>query len=75
MTFRQIREAIMTDLPAIMPVTATTREMIQAWVFATALAKQWDATLPYIEQHRLHPWTHNKATQKAIESYRITSVQ
>ena len=46
--------------------------MMQAWFFATALAKQWDSTLPYIEQHRLHPWTHNKAIQKAIESYRIT---
>ena len=38
-------------------------------------AKQWDATLPYIEQHRLHPWTHNKSIQKAIESYRITDEQ
>ncbi|MBR4263197.1 MAG: DNA alkylation repair protein [Paludibacteraceae bacterium] len=49
--------------------------MMQAWFFATALAKQWDATLPYIEQHRLHPWTHNKSIQKAIESYRITEEQ
>ncbi|MBQ4394973.1 MAG: DNA alkylation repair protein [Paludibacteraceae bacterium] len=49
--------------------------MMQAWFFATALAKQWDATLPYIEQHRLHPWTHNKTIQKAIESYRITDEQ
>jgi hypothetical protein len=49
--------------------------MMQAWLFATALAKQWDSTLPYIEQHRLHPWTHNKAIQKAVESYRITDEQ
>lgn len=49
--------------------------MMQAWFFATALAKQWDATLPYIEQHRLHPWMHNKTIQKAIESYRITDEQ
>ena len=49
--------------------------MMQAWFFATALAKQWDATLPYIAQRRLHPWTHNKAIQKAIESYRITDEQ
>ena len=49
--------------------------MMQAWFFATALAKQWDATLPYIEQHRLHSWTHNKSIQKAIESYRITDEQ
>ena len=45
--------------------------MMIAWFFATALAKQWDATLPYIENHRLDAWTHNKAIQKAIESDRI----
>lgn len=45
--------------------------MMIAWFFATALAKQWDATLPYIERRRLDPWVHNKAIQKAIESYRI----
>ena len=45
--------------------------MMQAWLFATALAKQYDATLPYIEQHRLAPWTHNKTIQKAIESFRV----
>ncbi len=49
--------------------------MMIAWYFATALAKQWDATLPYIEQQRLAPWTHNKAIQKAVESYRITDEQ
>jgi hypothetical protein len=49
--------------------------MMQAWFFATALAKQWDAVFPYIGQHRLHPWTRNKAIQKAIESYRITDEQ
>lgn len=46
-----------------------------AWFFATALAKQWDTTIPYIEQNRLAPWTHNKTIQKAIESYRITPEQ
>ena len=46
-----------------------------AWFFATALAKQWDQTIPYIEQRHLAPWTHNKTIQKAIESYRITSEQ
>ena len=50
-------------------------KMMIAWFFATALAKQWDATIPYIEQHRLAPWTHNKTIQKAIESYRITPEQ
>jgi 3-methyladenine DNA glycosylase AlkD len=49
--------------------------MMIAWYFATALAKQYDAALPYIEQHRLESWTHNKAIQKAIESYRITDEQ
>ena len=46
--------------------------MMQAWFFATALAKRWDETLPYIEEHRLEPWTHNKAIQKALESFRVS---
>ena len=49
--------------------------MMQAWFFATALAKQWDATLPYIEQYRMEKDTHNKTIQKAVESYRITDEQ
>ncbi len=49
--------------------------MMIAWYFATALAKQYEATLPYIEKNRLEKWTHNKAIQKAIESYRITDEQ
>ena len=49
--------------------------MMQAWYFATALAKQYAATLPFIENTRLEKWTHNKAIQKAIESYRITPEQ
>ena len=49
--------------------------MMPAWYFATALAKQYDAVIPYIENRRLDPWTHNKAIQKAIESYRITPEQ
>ncbi len=49
--------------------------MMQAWYFATALAKQYAATLPFIENTRLEKWTHNKAIQKAIESYRVTSEQ
>jgi len=49
--------------------------MMIAWYFATALAKQYKATLPYLENHRLDTWTHNKAIQKAIESYRITPEQ
>ena len=50
-------------------------KMMVAWFFATALAKQWDQAIPYIMQHRLAPWTHNKTIQKAIESYRITPEQ
>ena len=49
--------------------------MMIAWYFATALAKQYDAVIPYIEQNRLAVWTHNKAIQKSIESYRITPEQ
>ena len=47
-------------------------KMMIAWYFATALAKQYDATLPVIEKHRLEPWTHNKAIQKACESFRVS---
>ena len=50
-------------------------KMMVAWYFATALAKQWDAVIPYIENGKLEKWTHNKAIQKAIESYRITPLQ
>ncbi|MBO5060977.1 MAG: DNA alkylation repair protein [Clostridia bacterium] len=45
--------------------------MMIAWYFATALAKQYDAALPYITDRRLEAWTHNKAIRKAIESNRI----
>ena len=50
-------------------------EMLIAWFYATALAKQWDATIGYIEDQRLDTWTHNKTIQKARESYRITPEQ
>ncbi|MBR3102845.1 MAG: DNA alkylation repair protein [Lachnospiraceae bacterium] len=49
--------------------------MMIAWYFATALAKQYDAILPYIEEKKLNAWTHNKAIQKSVESYRITPEQ
>lgn len=49
--------------------------MMIAWYFATALAKQYDEILPFIEENRLDTWTHNKAIQKAVESYRITAEQ
>lgn len=50
-------------------------KMMAAWYFATALAKQYDAVFPYIAEYRLEKWTHNKAIQKAVESYRITPEQ
>ena len=49
--------------------------MMIAWYFATALAKQYKATLPFIEKQKLDKWTHNKSIQKAVESYRITPEQ
>ncbi|MBP5181092.1 MAG: DNA alkylation repair protein [Clostridiales bacterium] len=49
--------------------------MMIAWYFATALAKQYDSVLPYIENRRLDTWTHNKTIQKSVESYRITPEQ
>lgn len=50
-------------------------KMMAAWYFATALAKQYEAALPYIEGKKLAKWTHNKAIQKAVESCRITDEQ
>lgn len=49
--------------------------MMIAWYFATALAKQYDAAIPYLQERRLDPWSHNKTIQKAVESYRITKEQ
>ena len=50
-------------------------KMMVAWYVATALAKQWDATLPLLTEGKLDDWTHNKSIQKAVESYRITDEQ
>ena len=49
--------------------------MMKAWYFATALAKQYETVLPFIEERRLDDWTHRKSIQKAVESYRITEEQ
>jgi hypothetical protein len=49
--------------------------MMRAWYFATALAKQYDAIISYVEDKRLDDWTHNKTIQKSIESYRISDEQ
>lgn len=50
-------------------------KMMVAWYFATALAKQYDKILPFLEGKKLEKWTHNKTIQKSIESYRITQKQ
>lgn len=49
--------------------------MMIAWYFATALAKQYEVVVPYIEKQWLDTWTHNKTIQKSVESYRITPEQ
>lgn len=49
--------------------------MMIAWYFATALAKQYESILPYLKEARLETWTHNKTIQKAAESYRISAEQ
>lgn len=49
--------------------------MMIAWYYATALAKQYDAVISYLEENRLGVWVHNKTIQKAIESYRISDEQ
>lgn len=50
-------------------------KMMVAWYFATALTKQYESTVPFIENNALDKWTHNKTIQKAVESYRITKEQ
>ena len=59
------------QLPAAIRSEEYYVKMMVAWFFATALAKQWEVTLPYLENRQLDPWTHRKTIQKAIESYRI----
>ena len=59
------------DLPADLRSEEYYVNMMTAWLFAEALAKQWDAAVPYIETRRLDPWTHNRAIQKACESFRV----
>lgn len=71
-------EQFQSEYPALVAAVHSEEyyvNMMIAWYFATALAKQWDAAVPYIEQHRLSDWVHKKTIQKAVESYRITSEQ
>ena len=58
--------------PAKVPQEEYYVGMEVAWFYATALAKRWEAALPYLSDRRLPAWTHNKTIQKAVESYRIT---
>ena len=59
------------ELPASVHSEEYYVKMMIAWYFATALAKQYEAALPYISGYRLEKWVHNKAIQKAIESNRV----
>ena len=63
------------EIPARVELEDYYSKMMIAWFFATALTKQWEATIPYIEAGKLKTWTHNKTIQKARESYRITDEQ
>ncbi|MBQ0018561.1 MAG: DNA alkylation repair protein [Clostridiales bacterium] len=63
------------EIPSDVHIDDYYSRMMVAWFFATALAKQWEATIPYIRENRLEAWTHNKTIQKARESYRITEEQ
>ena len=49
--------------------------MMRAWYFATALAKQYEQVIPFLEEREMDVWTHNKTIQKCVESYRITPEQ
>ena len=63
------------EMPAAVRSEKYYVNMMRAWYFATALAKQYENILPFIEEKKLDVWTHNKTIQKAIESYRITPEQ
>lgn len=71
-------DKFLPEYPALVAAVSSEEyyvNMMIAWYFATALAKQYDAVLPYITEKRLPVWTHNKAIQKACESRRITPEQ
>ncbi|MDO5545252.1 MAG: DNA alkylation repair protein [Eubacteriales bacterium] len=68
-------EEAFLELPATVHSEEYYVRMMIAWYFATALAKQYDAALPYITNYRLDKWVHNKAIQKAVESYRVAPEQ
>ena len=71
---RDFREEYL-EIPAAVHSDEYYVNMMTAWFFATALARQWEKTIPYIEEKRLDRWVQNKTIQKARESYRITDEQ
>ena len=67
--------AAKSSINAARPTDRYYVQMVIAWYFATALAKQWDSAFPYVKNRKLSPWIHAKTIQKACESYRITDEQ
>jgi len=63
------------ELPAQIRSDEYYVNMMTAWLFAEALVKQWDSALPFIQNKKLDSWTHNKAIQKACESFRVSPEQ
>ncbi len=73
-----LEEEFLPEYPAMVAQVQSQEyyiKMMVAWYFATALAKQYERVLPFLEENRLEMWTHNKTIQKAVESYRITPQQ
>lgn len=71
-------EAFLPEFPKLVAQVRSEEyyvNMMIAWYMATALAKQWETIIPYIEQKKLPEWVHRKTIQKAVESYRITPEQ
>lgn len=68
-------EAVYPEMVAAIRSDEYYVNMMRAWYFATALAKQYDSAIGFIENKKLDKWTHNKAIQKSVESYRITPEQ
>ena len=60
------------ELPASIRSDEYYVNMMTAWLFAEALAKQWDSVITFIQERKLAEWTHNKAIQKACESFRVS---
>jgi len=60
------------ELPASIRSDEYYVNMMIAWLFAEALAKQWDSAITFIQERKLAEWTHNKSIQKACESFRVS---